>query len=72
MSFEGSVATITGKIDGTSGQSEVSLLVGEPDNIVYIDQKTTENNGDFLFTVPFNESMNHGQYNYKIGSNAGT
>ncbi len=72
VSFEGSLATITGKIDGTSSQSEVSLLVGEPGNIVYIDQKTTENNGNFSFIVPFNENMNHGQYNYKIGSNANT
>lgn len=70
VSFDGSVATITGKIDGKSGQSQVSLLVGEPGNIVYIDQKTTETDGDFSFTVPFDESMNQGQYNYKIGSNA--
>lgn len=70
VTFNDNIATISGTVNGVGGSTEVTILVGEPDNIIYINQKTLNSDGRFSFDVLFNESIPSGQYTYKIGSDA--
>ncbi|MBP3361800.1 MAG: DUF5050 domain-containing protein [Clostridia bacterium] len=61
--------TITGKISGVTESKMVSLLVGDIDNIIYIAQKTTADDGSFSFEFTLPKRLAYGQYNYKVGAN---
>ena len=68
--FDGNIATISGTVTGASGATQVTLLVGEPGDIIYVDQVTSEADGSFSFEVPFSSSTPFGEYPYRIGSGA--
>lgn len=68
--FDGNIATISGTVTGASGATQVTLLVGEPGDIIYVDQVTSEADGRFSFEVPFSSSTPFGEYPYRIGSGA--
>ena len=63
--------TITGQLPNKSGSHMVTLLVGEEDNIIYIDQKDVASTGAFSFAFTMPEGLPSGSYNYKIGCNSG-
>ncbi len=67
----GNIITISGAVSNPEGSCEVSLLVGGPGNILYIDQVTSATDGSFEFVFSLAESLPKGQYTYSIGSNAG-
>ncbi len=71
VTFENNTAIITGFVNGNKKPSEVSLLVGDIEDIIYIDQISSDENGNFTFKVPFDESYPKGMYPYAIGSDAG-
>ena len=41
--------TISGQISNTTKKNQVTLLVGKPDNILYINQTESSENGQFSF-----------------------
>ena len=68
---DGRNVTITGKITNAGGSNQVTLLVGDIDNILYIDQTTSTSAGTFSFDFAMPESLSAGSYSYKIGSDSG-
>ena len=46
--------TISGQISNVTGRNQVTLLVGEPDNILYINQTESSENGQFSFDFKMN------------------
>ena len=68
---DGRNVKITGHISSASGSNQVTLLVGETDSILYIDQTTSTVSGAFSFSFAMPEDLTAGTYNYKIGSDSG-
>lgn len=71
------VSYISGKIKNVSGIYEVTVLVGDVDNIsaetvYYIDKTNTNANGEFDFAFRFPGGTPSGTYNYCIATNATT
>ena len=62
--------TISGQISNVTGRNQVTLLVGEPDNILYINQAESSENGQFSFNFKMKENTPEGNYNFKIGTDA--
>lgn len=67
----GTEVTVNGQIQNATGSNQVALMVGEPENIKYIDQATTSANGEFLFDFKLWENVPKDGYNFKIGSDSG-
>lgn len=61
---------ISGQIQNASGTNQVTLFVGEVDDIIYIDQTESASNGDFNFEFSLPDGLLPGDYTFKIGSNA--
>lgn len=68
----GQSINISGCIENVAKAHEVALLVGDLDEILYIDQMTTDAEGNFNFSFRLAENIESGNYSYKIGSNANT
>jgi len=69
---DGESVTVSGKITDVTKSHEVTILVGENDNILYIDQESTAEDGSFRFDFGMPIGTEHGSYSYKLGSNANT
>ena len=69
---DGQSVQITGKIQNAAGKNQVALLVGEIDNILYIDQVESASDGSFQFRFKLPDGLAAGKYNFKIGSDADT
>lgn len=67
---DGRNVTITGQISNARVSNQVTLLVGETDNILYIDQTTSSYTGTFNFSFAMPEGLSAGTYGYKIGSDS--
>lgn len=67
----GTEVTISGKIANATETNQVTLMVGEPDNIIYINQVESLKTGEFEFTFKLWESIPESGYNFKIGSDSG-
>lgn len=70
VNIEDREINISGRIVDAEGINQVTLLVGDVDNILYIDQKATEEDGRFSFTFRLADEVSSGYYNFKIGSSA--
>ena len=69
---DGQNVQITGKIQNAAGKNQVALLVGEIDNILYIDQVESASDGSFQFRFKLPDGLAAGKYNFRIGSDADT
>lgn len=61
---------ISGKITNVTESHQATLLVGEPDNILYINQVATTDDGSFVFNFGLPDTLNSGSYNFRIGSSS--
>lgn len=64
------IITVSGNIPNTNKAKEVSILVGSIDDILYIDQQSTTDTGDFSFTFSMPDNCPLGIYDIIIGTNA--
>lgn len=63
--------TISGNISNARCTNQVSLLVGDADNIIYINQTESTSAGDFTFNFLMPDNLPPGFYDFKIGSDSG-
>ena len=61
---------ISGKITNVTESHQATLLVGEPDNILYINQVATTDDGSFIFNFGLPDTLNSGSYSFRIGSSS--
>lgn len=69
----GRTVNITGRVTGVSEGKYVALLVGNTDkieNIMYLNQTETGENGEFCFDFSMPTKADGGMYEFKVGSNA--
>lgn len=66
----GEVIKISGQISDVDAEKQVTILVGDIQNILYLDQKATTADGKFVFQFRLREDVHSGSYSYKIGSNS--
>ncbi len=71
VSIQDGNISISGRIVNVESVNQVTLVVGDADNILYIDQKATAEDGSFNFTFGLLDEVNSGSYNFRIGSSAG-
>ena len=62
---------INGKIENVTGIAYVSILVGEPENILYMGQVESNPDGTFAFNFSMPKGLATGTYSYRVGSNVG-
>ena len=62
---------VSGKITNVTQSHQVTLLVGETDNILYIKQVATTDDGSFIFNFGLPDTLSDGSYNFRIGSDTG-
>lgn len=62
--------SIVGQITNTTSSKRVTLLVGDTDNIIYIDQIASTGDGSFEFNFTLPDNTAEGTYNFRIGSNS--
>lgn len=62
---------VSGQISEVNTQKQATILVGDPENILYINQLPTDTSGNFCFDFLMPEHIQPGQYPYKIGSDTG-
>ena len=62
---------ISGRITNIAESHPVTLLVGDMDNVLYIDQKATADDGTFVFNFELPGTLSPGTYNFKVGSDTG-
>lgn len=67
----GTDVTISGKIQNATGTNQVTLMVGEPENIIYINQVESMETGEFEFSFKLWDAIPESGYNFKIGSDSG-
>lgn len=67
----GSNVCISGRITNIAESHPVTLLVGDMDNVLYIDQKATADDGTFVFNFLLPDTLSDGSYNFRIGSDTG-
>ena len=67
-SVNGNKITLTGQIKNSEGSNQVTLLVGEEKNIIYLNQFESMPNGEFNFTFPLASKVSYGNYRYWVGS----
>ena len=63
---DGCCVNITGRVLNVNRPHMVTLLVGEPENIIYIDQTTSTSSGEFEFDFAVSETLPEGNYPFKI------
>ena len=68
--IEGQNVSINGQIPNVIQPKMVTLLVGTPENIIYIDQKVSDASGNFNFNFPLSKNIAPGNYDLRVGSNS--
>lgn len=66
----GNSVCISGYIENATEQYDVTILVGDISNVIYINQIKSEADGTFCFTFPIAKTVASGEYEYKVGSNS--
>ena len=72
----GNSVQMTGRVSGTEDNRYVTILVGNVENnaevskIMYLNQTTTDENGNFSFNFKMPERAESGAYKFSVGSNA--
>ena len=61
---------IEGQLTGADKAYNVTLLVGDIDNIIYVDQVVSKDDGSFTFNFRIADSVPTGEYPLKIGSDS--
>ena len=69
--IDGNNVSISGQIPNTTTKKHITLLAGTTDNIIYIDQFESNEDGTFNYNFPIADKVPYGDYNLKIGSNSG-
>ena len=64
--------TISGQIEGATKEHNVSLRVGELDNVLHLAQTKSDTTGSFIFNFPFSEEVPAGTYTYVVNTDANT
>jgi len=67
---DGRCITVSGNLPNVTRSQEVTILVGTKENIIYINQKKSEADGDFCFNFRVPESLAYGVYDLTIGNDA--
>lgn len=68
---DGRNVTITGQVPNNGTERPVTLLVGEEDNILYVDQIKSDTSGAFSLSFALPVGLAAGNYRYRIGGVAG-
>ena len=63
---DGYSVNITGRVLNVNSPHMVTLMVGEIENIVYVDQTTSNSNGEFEFNFSVPKTLPEGNYPFKI------
>lgn len=63
---DGYRVNITGRVLNVNTPHMVTLMVGEIENLVYIDQTTSTSSGEFEFNFSVPETLPEGNYSFKI------
>ncbi len=69
--IEGNTINVTGKVNDINHSCKVTIFVGTVDNILYLNQTTSESDGNFVFEFVFPDDLPYGEYDLAIGSNTG-
>lgn len=75
--YNGNEIIIRGKISNVTTTNQVTLIVSNDidnitdENITYISQTTSSNDGTFEFSFPINGAVAGESYGYRVGSDAG-
>lgn len=67
---EGQNVSINGQIPNVTQSKMVTLLVGNPQNIIYINQQVSDASGNFNFNFPLSDDIAPGNYDLRVGSNS--
>lgn len=67
---DGELVRITGQILNISESKQVTILVGTPENPLYIDQTGSDENGNFEFEFELPEGADNGFYELNLGSDS--
>lgn len=67
---DGRNVSVSGNLPNISQSEIVTIMVGDLDNIIYINQEYTTESGAFTFTFTVSENLRPGVYNIAIGTNA--
>lgn len=66
------IITVVGQIHGVTKEHNVSLRVGELDNIIYLAQTKSDTTGVFIFEFPLSVDVLAGTYTYVVNTDANT
>lgn len=72
VSVEKRTLTISGQISNVSESHRVTLFIGSVENIIHVEQKTTQANGAFEFVFDLPYDLPSGSYEYRLNSSADT
>ena len=67
--IEGNTINVTGKVNDINRSCQVTIFVGTVDNIIYLNQKTSESDGSFAFEFALPADLPYGEYDLGIGTN---
>lgn len=65
---DGNTVTISGVLTNAAKEYEVVLMVGDWDNIIYINELTSTKKGQFVFQFTVPDTLPSGYYNFQIGT----
>ncbi len=65
---DGRNLSVSGKLPDTSQSETVTLMLGNWDDLIYVDQQNTSDNGDFAFAYTMPENRSPGAYDIAVGS----
>lgn len=66
--IDGNTVTISGVLTNATKEHEVVLMVGDWDNIIYINELLSSQNGKFVFQFTVPDTLPSGYYNFQIGT----
>ena len=61
---------ISGQISNATESNQITLLVGDINKILYLDQVSSEENGKFIFKFRMPSDLPSGRYPFAVGSNS--
>ena len=61
---------ISGQISNATESNQITLLVGDINKILYLDQVSSEENGKFIFKFRMPADLPSGRYPFAVGSNS--
>lgn len=68
--IEGETICISGRLSGVEGGQQIFLLVGDWDNVLYVNQTQSDENGSFSFSFLLPDETPSGQYEFRLGTPA--